>query len=378
MQSPDTVDLQALPTYLGAEPQWRPVRSNDRRTIWEHDSGARVFVPTVMGPDYGELVDQAIERLADAERRPVDDIEIDVTYYMFDKLHVRRVGADRGLPLNDGLAFHQALHDLVRASALAAREKRAHYAGGQADEIGDYLSKVRLIPARQGSFVARALLPLDVAAPDEPLIPVPVSVSDDARAVAMTLITGASTAVEMAQAFVRGDTGVSWEQGIHVGVSAEMCDALARLLGPAKAPDDVDLKVRWTWRAPTDADPHVTVPRGLGPVLRAGHDHLKRAPGPVTVMLLGRVTALHREPRVGPGDVTVTGDIEGLGARKLRINLDERTYNRAATAHRDGKTVEVRAVVVQEPGKPIQTRRTIRFIVKRDRPNQDRGTLFEL
>lgn len=361
------VDVQALPLYLSTAGGWERVRSNDRRQIWHHVSGARIFVPNQAGSDFPALIDEAVQQIAGIERRDAEDVEVDLTWFMYDTLHVRRIGADHGLALEDGLEFHQGIRDLVLSAAQASRTRRPIHSGRRPIDVGNYLDRVRLIPATEGSYVAHALLPLALDDEQSPL-PTVVPVSDDARAVSTTVLESTEAAVRTASQVAAGAPLADWDEAIAQGVSANLCEAMSRLLGERDEANDVELIIRWTWAAPRLDSSAITVPVHLRQQLEQGRDYLTPGLEADRITMAGRVTRLRREAMVGPGQVTVKGVIEGSGpaTRTIAFELDEATYGEAIRAHEDGRLVHVKAQVETSPGRRTEVRSVEDFRVVSD------------
>ena len=111
------LDSDSIRLYLSAS-GWTQAKADQRRTIWEHPSGRRVFVPVMPGSDVADLLQLAIKEVAKAEERDEDEVAIDVSWSQFDKLHVRRQGL--AMSLTDALDLHSALFDTIVAGARAS------------------------------------------------------------------------------------------------------------------------------------------------------------------------------------------------------------------------------------------------------------------
>jgi hypothetical protein len=331
---------------------WSPERADDRRSVWLHRSGAQVFVPGQRLSDYEQLLDLAVVGIARAEERDADDVVSDLTWRQYDKFYVRRPSPSSSLPLEEAIGFHEALGDLIVSAARASWEPRPSYRGPRPGRVISYLERVRLIPSVPGSFVARALLPLNtlegtplpLVGPAEPAV----------RDVSTTILRATGAAVESARAIALGSSNSLWDDAVQEGVSANLCDALARLSGrDAEASSQVDLRIDWTWAAPDDPMSPVSVPAGLAPILDYGSDYLRGGPEEHTIRITGLVTHLHREKGTGPGEITVRGYIEqwDAGSRALRVELDEGTYRQAISAHEAGTTVRLTAQVRRAMGR---------------------------
>ena len=191
-------DIQSIPSYLSSTGSWTRERSDNRRQIWRHTSGATVFVPLSKGSDFLDLTELATQRIAEAENRQPEDVEVDLTFMGFDKLHVRRETARPGLRLDDGLEFHAAVRDTVLAAAQAFRSPQATYGSRRPSAVDDFLERVQLIPSLQGSFVVRALLPVS---PDGEQLQLPLTAAQASNVprISSTILSASSTAVETAR-----------------------------------------------------------------------------------------------------------------------------------------------------------------------------------
>lgn len=355
-------DIDSMPAYLSSTGTWIRDRADSRREIWRHRSGATVFVPLSKGSDFLDLTQLATSRIAEAEGRPPEDVEVDLTFIGFDKLHVRRETSQPGLRLDDGLEFHAAVRDAVLAAAQAFRSPQATYGSRRPTFVDDFLGRVQLIPSLQGSFVVRALLPVD---PDGEQLQLPLTAAQATNVprISSTILSASAAAVETARLVAGGEDPEIWSTAVELGVSANLCDALSRLPALDSDSGDADISVRWTWAAPHAPAPTVRVNQGLAPVLAAGSDYLRSEEEEQTLTIVGTVIGLHRQERTGPGPVTVKGHVDGWDSRSrsLRFELDERLYHEAVVAHDEGHTVAVQADVVRQPRKPFEVQRVRSF-----------------
>jgi hypothetical protein len=354
--------VQSLPSYLETT-GWVLERGDESRQIWRHQAGATAYVPLEVGSDYSDLTDLATRSIAEVEDRNVEDVAVDLSYMGYDKMHVRRETHEFGLRLEDGLEFHRAVHDTVLAAALADRARGSAFSGRRPVSVIDYLDRVRLIPSIQGSFVVRALLPLT---PEDEQLEFPLigDAANNIPRISARIVSASEAAVQAAQSIAAGgDLGV-WDASIASGVSANLCEALARL--PSSSEDeggDAEITVRWTWAAqPVAPPPVVRVSHRIAPVLAAGGDYLRTHEESLEIVLIGLVVGLHRQRPTGAGAVTTRGHVEAWDAdRSLRFELDEQRYHEAVTAHDQGRTVIVRAQVRRLPSKPLEVLQVVSF-----------------
>jgi hypothetical protein len=239
--------IDATLLYLRAN-GWEVERQDARRSIWVHGTGARVFVPGTPAVDSADLLRTAVQEIARAEGHAEEELMIDLAWRQFDKLHVRRDAPQSALLLNEALDLHGALYDAIVAAARASSEPRASYTGRRPLTVESYVDRVLLIPSMPGSFVVRALLPLDEP-PDQERLPLVGPAAPEVRAIATTLLRAAAGTVETAREVAQGAPLTRWTEAVPLGVSSNLCDALSRLTGLAedRSGGDVELRIAWTW-----------------------------------------------------------------------------------------------------------------------------------
>lgn len=327
---------------------WTETRSDDLKEIWSSPRENRVIIPKVHLDDYGVLMLEAVARIARDEGRVEEDILVDLSWPAYDKF-VARTHADSLNPavsMQDALALHAGLRDLIVAAARSAEHPQASFRGGWSASVGSYFDRVRMIPSRPGSFTLRALLPLNAEAPEELLVQTVDTKS--IRKVTLTLVAGIAAAKAAAEQRAAGAGEDVFERSVETGVSADFLDALVRLGSTEEEPSDIELGVSWTYAAPNSPVAPTRIPAGLMPVLAQGAAILRGSPEEAEGTVTGLVIRLHRESKLGAGEITIQGYVEsriGSSVRNIKMELDDVSYARAIDAHRDGATVQVRCVI---------------------------------
>lgn len=327
---------------------WLLTKSDASKEIWTSPRQLNVIVPRERRGDYVALLAQLSERIAADETRSVADVLIDLGWPGWDKLTARtridHVGS--AVPIQEAVGLTSALRDLIVAAARSSENKLPSFRGGWSAAVGEYFDRVQMIPSISGSFTLRALLPINPEPPEALLIP---SVDTSRiRSVTRTLLSGVRAATTAAQERVNGASIAVFDEAVAVGVSADLLDALVRLGGTEGDTSTVELGVTWTYAAPEAPTEPVRIESGLLPVLAEAADHLRSTQEEAVATLTGLVVRLHREPNLGPGEVTITGYFDsaaGSSTRSVKMQLDEITYGQAIAAHRDGATVQVRCLV---------------------------------
>jgi hypothetical protein len=362
------VSPKSLTSYFLRTPDWSVAVTNDRRTIFEHVSGQRAFVPGSVEVDYAELVAAAVVSIAAAESRDEQDVWSSLLWQRRDHLQVRRLTADASVSLATGLEMHEALQDLIIAATRSSIAPNAHHRGRRPAAVDRYVEQVRLIPSLPGSFVVRALLPVEPLSDDPQLelegsaIAVP-----EHRAVSDLLMKATRVAVATASAISGGGELNSWDAAVPQGVSSNLCDALARLTGGGSEAMTTELSVGRAWQSGVSDSDMVSIPAGASPGLEVGGVYLRSQSEQLEIRATGLVVKLHRENQLGAGEVTIRGVIEGADdsgrSRTVKVPLDELSYNEAVLAHRAGRPVTARLQVVPGPsGLVVQHVRNWRVI----------------
>jgi len=218
-----------------------------------------------------------------------------------------------------------------------------------------------MIPSMPGSYALRALLPLNPEPPEDILL----EEVDTARTrkVTQTLLSGVAAARQAGEDRAAGGRPEVFEETVEQGVSADLLDALVRLGGTADDPSPVEISVSWTYAAPMEPAPAISIPAGLLPVLSQGADILRGSPEQVPGTITGVVIRLHRRQRLGPGEITIEGYVDsrlGSSTRNVKVELDEKTYEQAIEAHRSGTTVRVQCQLEYGHSR-LTVRRVVRF-----------------
>ena len=287
--------------------------------------------------DYASVVAELIETFADVTEQDELTVYRSLVTADRDVIRVRAAGSDDGsVTLNDGVDLIRGAHDLLLSAACSLREPRPVYRAGANREAADLLKQVRLGQTDQGSFVVTLLSPV-VPLPMPTLFPDP----DDRaapieRRMTKRLIEALTAARQAAERTVAGDGGAFGEAVAH-GVSANLCEALVRLIEPFST---LDLRISWARTRP------VTVPgdvvrfgRADAVLLRAAaHSFRDRAPRP-DMRLYGFVRLLKREEEDEAGTISMVTDIDGQ-RQSVTADLEQQDYEKVVQAHGN------RAVVV--------------------------------
>ena len=181
--------------------------------------------------DYTLRLGQMVTILADTEEREREAVLRDLTLADVDQVRVRV--ADNyvydSIPIEAGVALVQQSWNMLMAAARSAWQPRPAFRGRMSEESRNYLKRVRLGQTERGSFVINLLCPADEQFP---------------QMVTRKLVSGlhgTRTAVDLAH---RSSEFWPLKEYIHEGVSANLCEAVRRMLGK-EVRGKIDVSVSW-------------------------------------------------------------------------------------------------------------------------------------
>jgi hypothetical protein len=343
-------------TYLAATGWRRQAVVWTSASAWADAAGREVLLPARDGMGDGELrVRETLDTLAAAEERPRDEIARDIASPLVDTQSYRTF--PEGLPgglttLTAGLRALGGVRCLFEAAARAVVDGPHVVFGGAAPKsVGDLLDEVQLGPTLPGSYVLTVRVPLDGS------LPVTRGESPLARRMLLQLHDAVVAVGAAAAAAAPAGRLAAFDRTVTEGVSANLCEALSDLGGPAR---ERPFAVTFRWARGLPAELPATTVRfeaGMGVVIRDAAQHLRRLDAFGEATVTGAVDGLHDSPARGDRwRVKVRGElVTGHGARARRtiwVRLDRQsTYNRAIAAHRGLRRVRATGALSRVSGR---------------------------
>lgn len=237
---------------------------------------------------------------------------------------------DGSVAVTDGVTLIGAAKDMLLAAACSIGNPQPVYRPGAHREANDYLGRVRLGQTEQGSFVVTLL---------SPVVPPPVQLALDSdwpeeadpieRRVTRRLFDALGAARGATDMTVRGEAG-AFRHVVPRGVSANLCEALARFVEPFPM---IDVIFSWARTRPVGrARDEARFAAADAAILReAARSFRSREPQP-DVTLYGFVRMLKRDREESDGTVTLRTYLDG-NDRSVRTVLRQSDYTRAIRAH---------------------------------------------
>lgn len=304
--------------------------------------------------DFALRMGDVLRTLAAVEARPETEILHDLSTTGSDLIRIRapsRHAALGSLPLEEAVAFVERSRDMMLAAACAAVAKRSYYATRKPTRATDYLSRVRMGQTERGSYVLTILSPVAPALASEGELPLGLEPPEPyERQVIRTLAEGLAALEQAArQAASSGGMG-AFEQAVRLGVSANLCDAVAGL-SAASPGEGLDVSIAWSrTRQPAATTPsRIFLGSDSIPLIQEAARLFKDTAPVEDVEMEGFVTRLNRRPQDVPGEITLEGLVDG-GLRRVAMQLVGEAYSQAVQAHDQRQRVACAGDLVKERG----------------------------
>ena len=327
------VTPEALTAYAQAAGWSVQERYGEHSDVYVAEGLPDIIIPrTERLGDYASVVARMIDVFAQVADQ--DELTVYRSLVTADRDVVRvRVGEsdDGSVTLDDGANLIGGAQDMLASAARSLRDRRSVYHGRMDREAEDLLKRVRLGQTDQGSFVVTLLTPV-VPRQVPTLVPDPEDRNAPIeRRLTRRLVEALHAAREMVERTAAGDDG-AFDESVASGVSANLCEALVRIIQPFPT---LDVGVSWArTRSTAGPDALVRFGRANAALLKEVARSLReRAPRP-DVHLPGFVHLLKRDQADVDGTIGLAADVDGRQQSVLAI-LDREDYERAAQAHQD-------------------------------------------
>lgn len=346
------VDPSELSGYLASK-GWHRDGSWRGAGVWSLESSGQLLVPDRFEyQDDGELVREAVQKLAAYEDRAEQELLLDITEPMVDTQYFRtQPDAPSGtISLPSGLKVTQGLYRLLNTAARAAEiGPRLLYEGRSSGLVESFLHRVLIGAARPGSYVLTARVPVAGTQPPqlelfEQLDTAHGARQLDAREVVLTLErairAGWTAASQVTNAQARLDV---FDDYISEGVSANLCKALGDLGGYFK---DRPVEIGFTWARGLpgpDSAPPLSFSGSMVSVLAQAGNELESLAKSGEAQITGQVETLNLSPGESPR-IKIVGQLRAetqeITRRALWVIVSISEYDQAIAAQREGWRIE--------------------------------------
>lgn len=277
--------------------------------------------------DYSSVVSQLIGIFSSVADYDEISVYRDLTTADRDVVRVRALGNDDGnIAVNVGVDMLSGARDMLLAAAcsLDANDRRALYRSRANRQANRYVDSIRLGQTEQGSFVIALLTP--IVSPRTQL-----SYNEEPMERRITVhLTHTLEAVQTAtERTVIGESD-AFSEAVRQGVSANLCEALVKLVDPFPA---LDVSVSWAWtRSINKQRSSVRFASSDVPILRDAAQSLRESEPRLDTRLFGYVQRLKRDERETEGTITLRAPIDE-NTYSVTAVLNQRDYQQAIRAH---------------------------------------------
>jgi hypothetical protein len=317
-------------------------------SVWRLGTRARLLVPDLQEyEDAGQLIQEAVAKIAKYEARPAIDVWQDIAEPMVDTQFFRlHPDAPTGsIPLPAGVKAAQSILNLMKTAAtVTERGTRVLLEGRRSQRVDSFLHTVLLGSAVPGSYVLTSKVPTEVVGMQE------LDILDDSREFSgRAIVEHLHTALEAAQSAAHRvlrdrDELDTFYSAAEQGVTPNLCRALGDLGGEQR---DCPFEVGFSWArgAPgPDPVPEIEFTDAMPGILVRAGDELEALARDGIARIAGVITDLHDEG-IEPSRIKIRGELQAPGQarfprRSIWVTLSDAAYNVAIEAHRRRQQVE--------------------------------------
>ena len=350
--------LEDVEAYLRSRGWSKTDGAGARLSLWVMESQAAPFDELVLPTssdvvDYATRLAEVLRILENVESRSQLSIVTGIRFAFFDVIRVSRPTDDdhgESIGLDEGVGLVEQARALVTSAACTAVKPHRVIPSRRPPLALDYMNRVRMGHTEHGSFT------VTVASKVEPQRTLGSPALEEEwgdpfpRRVTKTLAGALTAASEAAAEVARTGGFEAFERAVELGVSADMCEAVARLSRSGGLPLPVTIGIEWAPSMPQDEVKFERTsfsPEASAVMEQAARAFREAAPQE-GVTVVGLVVTLHREPDSSEGVVTVAGVIaeaEKKTVRQVAVRVDVDTYGAFLDAHKQEVAVSFTADV---------------------------------
>jgi hypothetical protein len=333
----------------GASDLWLPPREAPRGQASRAELDDLVLPRNRGVLDYSRRLAEAIGILASVERRPATMVLRDVLTAHADVIRFKRPSAspEGSIPLADGLTLVDQARDMMTAAASSAVAPRRVVPSRRPLLTQQYLQRVRLGQTEKSSYVITIISSLERLEGEETTLFHETEESFP-RKVTKMLASGLQALAHATEQVRRDGDFRVFDEIVHVGVSANLCESVARLVRSPEWEASVDIQVDWAAARPQpELASHVSFDPEVEPYLNEAAKRFRAAEPLEGTILTGVVVRLQRGRDQLEGRITVSCVVDGA-LRQLGVPLGLADYQNAVDAHRERRGVMFRADVSRD------------------------------
>ena len=307
----------------------------DAADVWDGEGRPEIVLPrTDLLGDYASVVSRLIEVFSKAGGTDELATFRNLLEADHDVIRVRASeDAQNGsIALDAGVeVVSQAREMLLAAACATVAGPQPVYRAGANKEAADFVKRVRLGQTEHGSFVITLMAPVPPSV-ERPLDDAWGNLGEEplSRRIILRLIEALEASRAAAELWNSGAGHQEFESAVSAGVSANLCDALARLI---ERTHRLEVSVAWAInRQPRRSPKRIRFSESYRTALEeASRNFRARAPRPGS-RLVGSVHKLIRDQEEVEGVVALKAEVDGK-IQSVTAVLDETNYRIAIRAH---------------------------------------------
>jgi hypothetical protein len=362
LESVSPVDISAYLRANGWEPHGEVKRGIVAQWLRSLDGNIYdVLVPLNREvKDFTRRISETLATLSLVEQRSQLEVLSDLQDSTADVVRWRCIqddSRDGTISLEQGHQLIAQARSQLLAAACSAVSARQYFASRKPAQAVDYMSKARLAQSERGSYVIAVRSPVP---PHFHFEEDSEEVTPFSRRAVETLATGLVTLLDASNAALQ-DGNVDRENIAQMGVSANLCDAMATMLmGDGRRSVEVSFSYART------RNPSSGIPRSarfiseLSPVISEIGRDLRETATREDFELIGFVTDLSR----GPSDELGTATIQGLvdnQFKRVEVQAESHDYAILASANTGKRPIACVGELIKEQGRTFRLRNARAF-----------------
>ena len=329
--------LEQFSRYLNTK-SWQVAFELEYAVIWQRELGHKILEITLPKPsaeDSDEVLNKALEKLANIEEKTVETLKLNISNQYADKLSVRVIGEsvkDGTIPLNEGVKLFEKTKHLINALALSAKKKKAafgHSTGGK--DVAEFMSQIRLGQTQIGSYIVNLSYPVEnIEIKEQNEIIQAISFS---RSVSHNLVNSLKKLKEKITHYDHNP--IIFAELIPEGVSHNLCEAIIGLSGSDQK-RKVEIKLQ-AGEISDDSMPskafNIQFAQNEIKVVQIASKYYQGEYTLPNYEIIGKIVGLHSNNLAEGGYIQVPCKIEDKTV-EIRIDLPPEQYQLAAEAHK--------------------------------------------
>lgn len=339
---PPSITADHLRVYLQVRGWREDGKIRGIATIWHRDNSedAEVLLPSLSAKDYRPRMQQALRAIAQHEKRTTGEIIKDVLSQLSNVITVRVIHEDTTdgtIPISDGVLLITKAKELMASAAQSVYLKKKHFTGNFTREAKEYLEKLRLGQTEIGSYVVNIIAPIEINSSSQERIVEPISLS---QAITTNLVAGLGALERASEKYEKTGDLKEFDQAVHEGVSANMCDALLGFSGEERKREfEVSVYGIASQILPCEVK-KFNFSRVDLEILESVSGYYKDDYVVPAVNLIGYITKLAKAADDMTGTVVIDPLFGGI-EKKVKVTLEGLEYHEAVLAHDKSKLVKI-------------------------------------